>query len=586
MKKDQMRLQILVVEDNPGDYVLIEDYLEEEYPEVEICWARGFSEAEKELSAGHSFDAILLDLSLPDAKSTDHLVEEMVKLAKNLPVIVLTGFTKKEYGIDTLAKGVSDYLFKDELTASGLCKSIDYSIERKRIQLELEESEDKYRTIFKANPMPMWVLDRHSLQFLSVNKAAIKMYGYSKEEFLNMSVRDLWCEHSCAKAEKIVDENLHDEFNIVVSHYKKNGERIHVDIQSSPITYSGREARVTLAHDITARVEAENKLLQSEQRFRSLVQEGSDLIAILDKNLNYQYVSPTVKTILGLAPEFYIGENALEYIHPDDISRVLERVKKIEDQKRVQIPSFRFKNGTGEWRWMETIVTDLTDDPGIQGLVANSRDITEYIRQEQKLLESVKRYETVAKATSDLITEYNIDKDEMTYSDAIYEMFGYSEEEIDKCGAWWNEKVHPDDREIIKYRIDGFYREGSKNLQVEYRFRCADGTFKHILDRSYLITDEQGIPKRVIASMQDITERKNYVKAIECSNSRLKEIAWTQSHVVRAPLAKVMGLVDLLKNHRDNLEDIDEILENILSSSEELDAIIRKIATKTEETEL
>lgn len=586
MKKGEMRLQILVVEDNPGDYVLIEDYLQEEYPVVEICWTRGFSEAEKKLRADQSFDAILLDLSLPDAKSIDHLVEETVKLAKNAPVIVLTGFTKKEYGIDTLAKGVSDYLLKDELTASGLCKSIDYSIERKRIQLQLEESEDKYRTIFKANPMPMWVLDRYSLQFLSVNKAAIQLYGYSREEFLKMSVRDLWCEHSCEKAEMIVDENLHDEFNIVVSHYKKNGECIHVEIQSTPITYSGREARVTLAHDITARIEAENKLLQSEQRFKSLVQEGSDLIAILDTNLEYKYVSPTVKTILGLEPESYIGENALEYIHPDDIPKVMGQVKKIEVQKRVQIPSYRFKNVKGDWRWLETIVTDLTDDPGIQGLVANSRDITEFIQQEQKLLESVRRYETVAKATSDLITEYDIERDAIFYSDALYEMFGYSEEEVDNQGSWWNDKVHPEDREMVRHRVSGFYRTESNTLQIEYRFRCTDGSYKYILDRSYLITDDQGIPKRVIASMQDITERKNYIKAIECSNKRLKEIAWTQSHVVRAPLAKVMGLVDLLRNHRDNLEDIDEILENILSSSEELDAIIRKIATKTEETEI
>ncbi|MFZ0488962.1 MAG: PAS domain S-box protein, partial [Salegentibacter sp.] len=231
MKKSQMGLQILVVEDNPGDYVLIEEYLQEEYSVVECCWVKGVSEAKNMLGSERAFDAVLLDLSLPDAKDTDLLVEEMVKLAKNTPVIVLTGFARKEYGIDTLAKGVSDYLFKDELTASGLCKSIDYSIERKRIHLKMEESEDKYRTIFKANPMPMWVLDRKSLKFLSVNKAAIEMYGYSKEEFLNMSIRDLWCEDTRPKAEKIVDENLHDEFNIEVNHFKKNGECIHVDVQ-------------------------------------------------------------------------------------------------------------------------------------------------------------------------------------------------------------------------------------------------------------------------------------------------------------------------------------------------------------------
>ncbi|MGA9326234.1 MAG: PAS domain S-box protein [Salegentibacter sp.] len=586
MKKSQMGLQILVVEDNPGDYVLIEEYLQEEYSVVECCWVKGVSEAKNMLCSERAFDAVLLDLSLPDAKDTDLLVEEMVKLAKNTPVIVLTGFARKEYGIDTLAKGVSDYLFKDELTASGLCKSIDYSIERKRIHLKMEESEDKYRTIFKANPMPMWVLDRKSLKFLSVNKAAIEMYGYSKEEFLNMSIRDLWCEDTRPKAEKIVDENLHEEFRIEVNHFKKNGECIHVDVQSSPITYSGREARVTLAHDITARREAEAKLLQSEQRFKSLVQESSDIISILDHNFVYQYQSPAVEKILAIPAEKFLGRNAFDFIHPDDTPKLLKLAPVLREKKRLQLPSFRFKDGQGNWRWIETMATDLTGDPAIGGIIANSRDITEFVKQEQKLMDSVKRYETVSKATSDLITDYDVERDIMVYSDALFEMFGYSEKEVENSGAWWNERVHPEDRETVQYRVNGFYRIGSKNLQIEYRFRCADGSYKHILDRSYLITDKHGIPKRVIGSMQDITERKNYVKAIECSNKRLKEIAWTQSHVVRAPLAKVMGLVDLLKNHRDNLDDVDEILENILSSSEELDAIIRKIATKTEETDI
>ena len=82
--------------------------------------------------------------------------------------------------------------------------------------------------------------------------------------------------------------------------------------------------------------------------------------------------------------------------------------------------------------------------------------------------------------------------------------------------------------------------------------------------------------------MQDITERKKHLIAIEDHNKRLKEIAWTQSHVVRAPLAKVMGLVDLLMNYRNDLDNIEELLENILNSANELDGIIRNIAVQTE----
>ena len=120
-------------------------------------------------------------------------------------------------------------------------------------------------------------------------------------------------------------------------------------------------------------------------------------------------------------------------------------------------------------------------------------------------------------------------------------------------------------------------------MNIEYRFKCADGNYKYILDRSYVISDAEGKPSRIIGSVQDITERRKYINAIERSNERLREIAWTQSHVVRAPLARIMGLIDLLKNQRNNLDNIEEIIDNILNSSEELDKVIRKITNKTEE---
>lgn len=121
-----------------------------------------------------------------------------------------------------------------------------------------------------------------------------------------------------------------------------------------------------------------------------------------------------------------------------------------------------------------------------------------------------------------------------------------------------------------------------KNLTTEYRFRCADGSYKFILDRSYLLMDHEQKPLRIISSMQDITDRKRHMMEVESHNKRLREIAWTQSHVVRAPLAKLMGLVDLMKNYQNDFDNFDEIMENVLNSANELDQIIRKIATETE----
>lgn len=138
---------------------------------------------------------------------------------------------------------------------------------------------------------------------------------------------------------------------------------------------------------------------------------------------------------------------------------------------------------------------------------------------------------------------------------------------------------------MVNRIVADVYANRTSQLQIEYRFRCADGSYKYVLDRSYMVRDSNGNPARMIGSMQDITDLKNYVQTIEENNKRLKEIAWTQSHVVRAPLARIMGLIDLLQNY-DDLEDVNLLLNNILTSARELDGIIRKINSKTEDASL
>lgn len=583
MAEEYIGLNILVIEDNQGDFLLIEDYLGDELDDVSIHWSKTLKEATDALNSSHTFDVILLDLSLPDSPSSEVLVDKVVYMSDRVPVIVLTGNINKRFGLKTLSQGISDYLQKDELTSRSLCKSIEYSIERNKIQAQLAESEKKYRTLFESSPLPMWVLDLHSLEFLSINKAAVDLYGFSREEFLQMNVRDLWAGGISERVEKIVKKNFYDYFEVKVTHRKKNGELMYVDIQSNPIIFAGKEARVTLAADVTSQVRTKQELQQSEKRFKALVQDGSDLIAILDEDLNYNYVSPTSKPILGIIPDDLIGTNAFSFIHPEDRGRVTGHLELLKEKKRVQIPSFRFKNGNGEWRWIETILTNLSDDPAIGGIVANSRDVTEFILQEQKLVESLRRYDTVSKATSDLITDYDIETDTMLFNEVIYEMLGYKTAEVENNASWWNSIIHPEDRDRVKYSADELHNKGVQKVQLEYRVRCSDGDYKYVLDRSYLLNDENGKPKRIIASIQDITERNNYIQAIESHNERLQEIAWIQSHEVRAPLARIMGLADLIKNHMKKTENIDQLLENMLTSAEELDMIIRRIASKTED---
>jgi len=583
MRYKSVPLHILVIEDQLCDFILIENYLNKEQNNIKISRAVSFMEAENLLKSSICFDAILLDLSLSDVDNRETMAKNIGVLASKSPVIVLTGTADTGFGVKTLSLGISDYLLKDELNAAQLSKSIHYGIERKKIEIQLRESEKKYENLFDSSPLPMWVLDRCSFKFLSVNAAAVELYGYSREEFLGMSIKDLWAGPGKPEVE-ILDLIRKDGlFKLNISHRKKNGEIVHIKIQSNPIIFDGKEARVALGNNITASLEAKQALKNSEQRFKALVQDGSDLVMILDFEGNLSYVSPSSKLVMGISAELLIYYNLFEFIHEDDLDQVKESIAMLHQKKRLQIPSFRIKTSKNKWKWIETILTNLYDDTSVNGIVANSRDITEFVQQEKELMESLNRYNIVGKATSDTITDYDVQNDVMHYNEGMELMFGYTPDQIGTKGSWWDDKVHPEDAEHVKSKVGQVYRNGHGSLQIKYRFRCADGSYKYILDRTYLVTDERGKPLKMIGSMQDVTEIHNYIETIERHNDRLKDIAWTQSHVVRAPLARIMGLIDSLENF-DDLDDQAQLLSHILTSARELDGIIRKINSKTDES--
>lgn len=270
--------------------------------------------------------------------------------------------------------------------------------ERKSGEEQLEREKEKYLELFNFSPLPQWVFDADTLRFLDVNNAAVKHYGYNKEEFLKMTLKDIRPVHDISGMEKAVNKTIKTGvFNrMMVRHMKKSGELMFICVEGNPVTFEGRAAWLVLAIDYTEKLKSERALAASEQRFKALVQDGSDLVSILDKDGNYKYVSPTSKPILGVDPEALIGKNAFDFIHRDDKEQVLAQFGQIGEQKRIKILPFRFKGMDDEYHWIETIITDLTDDPVVAGIVANSRDVTQRIEDEFKTQENMERLRAVA----------------------------------------------------------------------------------------------------------------------------------------------------------------------------------------------
>jgi PAS domain S-box-containing protein len=248
---------ILIIEDNPGDFALVEEYLFEQIEAPLITHVCNYQEARNLLNEGKTiFDIILLDLSLPD-KTGVPLIELIVEMSSKTPVIVLTGYADFNFGVKSLSLGISDYLLKDGLTSSSLYKSIVYNLERKRITSELEESEKKYSQLFHLSPLPMYVFELETFNFLDANDAFIKYYGYSIQEILMMNLKQIRPDEEIPAFEEDARKD-NDDCSInshgIYKHIKKNGEIIQVDIRSNIIEYKGRKARITIANDVTERL--------------------------------------------------------------------------------------------------------------------------------------------------------------------------------------------------------------------------------------------------------------------------------------------------------------------------------------------
>ena len=457
---------------------------------------------------------------------------------------------------------------------------------RKKVENELNLEKEKYRNLFNFSPIPQWVYDVETFRFLDVNKAAVQHYGYSKKEFLSMTIQAITPSDELSHLKEIIATKVKAKlFNQgQIRNQKKSGEIIYVNIEANTIQFEGRDARLVIATDITEHIKSEQALKLSEQRFKALVQDGSDLIAILDADGNYKYVSPTSKSILNIDADFFIGKNAFDFIHRDDKESVKSQFDLLSVKKRVEVSAFRFLDGKNKFRWVETIITDMSDDPVIAGIIANSRDVTQRIEDENKIKAGLERYNIVSKATSDAIYDFNFLTNEVVWNKGIQGIFGHKLPYDTSTQEWWLKNVHPEDVKRTVQNFENCIKKKKTRWKAEYRFRSADGTYRYVLDRSFLIYNKEGEPIKMIGALQDVTEQINYIQAIEDQNTRLREIAWFQSHVVRAPLARIMGLTDLLKNAEGETY-YSELLAHILTSAEELDDVIRSIVIRSAEVE-
>lgn len=125
-----------------------------------------------------------------------------------------------------------------------------------------------------------------------------------------------------------------------------------------------------------------------------------------------------------------------------------------------------------------------------------------------EIKESNERYDIVAKATSDTIWDWKIQEDQFVWNKGIHGIFGYKKEDVGATSSWWFDRIHPEDSLKMSVKLYSFLEQKTERWQDEYRFKCADGSYKYVFDRGFLVKDEDGKAIRMIGAIQDVTKQK------------------------------------------------------------------------------
>jgi len=263
MNHPKTAYSVLIIEDNPGDQLLLEENLKSTNLLIDhITTADTIAKAISILNE-HSFSIIFLDLFLPDSSGLE-TVTQLVELYSKTPVIISSGLSDTEIAVKAISMGAQDFLIKGEYSSELLEKAVRYSIQRKDAEQLIKTSEESYRYLFDNNPAAIFIWRPDNFRILEVNKAAVDLYGYKKEELLQKSLLDIRPDEDREKFIKACEELEagHPTGSGVWKHCNKEREIIYMDISSHRIVYHETQVILSLGNNITGKILLEEKLIE------------------------------------------------------------------------------------------------------------------------------------------------------------------------------------------------------------------------------------------------------------------------------------------------------------------------------------
>lgn len=444
----------------------------------------------------------------------------------------------------------------------------------------LQESESKYRYLFENNPAPMWVYDLETLRFMAVNDTAIIQYGYSREEFQGMTLKDIRPAEDIETLLTDVEQTTHP-FNRAGTwrHIKKNGDIIFVEIASHQLEFEDRPARMVLINDVSDRKKAENALVESENSLKQ-----AQIIANMgdwefDLINNKSKWSENCYRLYDLQP--YEITPTYDYfrsrVHPDDLhlidegfTTLLQTKAPVEQEIRITFPDNRIK-------WILNRIIPTFNDNELVFLKGVNIDITEKKEKEEQLRLLSKSIEQ--SPVSMVITDIN---GTIEYINTNFtKNTGYTKEEaLGKNPSVLKSGMHdaPFYEEMWKTILSGQPWIGEiLNRKKNGELFWENAIISPIFNTNGAIT-------HFLAAKEDITEKKKLYSDLIKEKERAEEsdrlksaFLANMSHEVRTPLNSIIGFSELLADPDFEVEQKSEFIQHIISNGNNLLIIISDI---------
>ena len=391
---------------------------------------------------------------------------------------------------------------------------------------------DGLRIFFEANPQPMWIYDLETLAFLAVNDAAVAHYGYSRAEFLGMTLRDI---RPPADIPALLDNIAHvsdglDEAG-VWHHCTKDGRNILVEITAHTLEYAGCRAEMVLAHDITRRVESEQALNRALGEVEQVLAVAGAIILVLDLAGRVVRINPFGCTLLGRDAADILGHDWFAEFLPPRLRDELHTIHRQLAGGDPQAPAFHDNlvlTANGDERLISWHNAPLYDEQGrVTGVLSSGQDVTE----RQRHTEALHRYERIVASAPDHIAMLDRDYIYRVVNDTYARLYRKPREAI--VGHSMAEVLgQPTFDELAKNQLD---RCLAGEVVCDQSWLPFPQGERRYMDVSYTpYREPDGRVGGVVVGARDITELKLAEANLHASEERLRIILETAADAILA----------------------------------------------------